>query len=480
METPACRATWASVTRAPSCFGMVSVYVYRYTNVQEQRCISVASHRRRGGLRRVRSLLGCLGSVHPRVRHQAGLDDSQLGLALLFVGAGALPAMLLTGKAIDRWGLRVAAPTIAALGASAAILPVVGHDLVSVSAALTLVGITSGASDVAVNTIAGRAERNAGRPVITRVHGVFSTFVVIASLLTGLLAGMGSPVITVFVLVAIFALVAGALMTRALPGSGTPRTEIGVAMSLSIAEEQSSADPGRATRRRTLPKLSLIGFGLLGALAFASENAHQSWGAIFITDALGTDVALGSLAPAVFAAAVAVTRFAAGGISVAHARSLLVAGSATAAVGALLVSTAPNLMLSLIGLITAAAGTAILFPTVLGVVSSRVDETHRGRSTSTLTTVAYLGFLLGPVYVGFWSSAVGIRGAMLAVAALAMLLLILTPLVRPTAMVRESKAPEPRGDGDENEGRRCSTGRRPLDGHPDGAQREIRVRSQGS
>jgi MFS family permease len=414
---------------------------------------------------------GAWGASIPRVRHQAGLDDSQLGMALLFVGAGALPAMLLTGKAIDRWGLRVAALTIAALGASGAILPVASQDLVSLSAALTLVGVTSGASDVAINTVAGRAERNAGRPVITRVHAVFSTFVVIASLVTGLLAGIGAPVITVFALVAITALVAAVLMIRALPRGGAAGTETSSTIGQDTAEQQSSAGSGHATRPRTLPKLSLIGFGLLGALAFASENAHQSWGAIFITDALGTDVALGSLAPAVFAAAVAVTRFAAGGIGVAHARSLLVAGSATAAAGAVLVSTAANLTLSLIGLITAAAGTAVLFPTVLGVVSARVDETHRGRSTSTVTTVAYLGFLLGPVYVGFWSGAVGIRGAMLAVAALALLLLILTPMVKPTTVVQESMPPEPGFHGDATDNGRRSTDRRPSGGHPDGALR---------
>jgi MFS family permease len=41
--------------------------------------------------------------------------------------------------------------------------------------------------------------------------------------------------------------------------------------------------------------------------------------------------------------------------------------------------------------------------------------------------VSYLGFLVGPVYVGLWADAVGLRGAMLAVAALAVGLFVLTP-----------------------------------------------------
>jgi hypothetical protein len=41
--------------------------------------------------------------------------------------------------------------------------------------------------------------------------------------------------------------------------------------------------------------------------------------------------------------------------------------------------------------------------------------------------VSYLGFLLGPVYVGLWADTVGLRGAMVAVAALAVGLFVLTP-----------------------------------------------------
>ena len=55
------------------------------------------------------SFWGVWGASVPRVQHQAGINDGQLGFALLFVGAGALPAMLLAGRALDRWGLRVAA-----------------------------------------------------------------------------------------------------------------------------------------------------------------------------------------------------------------------------------------------------------------------------------------------------------------------------------------------------------------------------------
>src|ERR687897_3956856 len=59
---------------------------------------------------------GTWGSAVPRVRDQAGLTDAELGTTLLFISAGALPAMLLTGRALDRWGLRGTALMVVALG----------------------------------------------------------------------------------------------------------------------------------------------------------------------------------------------------------------------------------------------------------------------------------------------------------------------------------------------------------------------------
>ena len=361
---------------------------------------------------------GAWGASIPRIRAQAGVDDAQLGLALLFVGAGALPAMLLTGLAIDRWGLRVAGLMLATLGGAGVLVALIATDLVSLSIALTVVGVTSGASDVAINTVAGRAEHEAGRPIITRAHGVFSSFVVIASLGTGALTAAGAPVVTPFALVAIAALVAAALMVRGLPTGPDATTPVHTPTSGDVNAQFPA-----------VPTLSLIGLGLLGALGFASENAHENWSAIFATDALNTSAAVGAIAPAVFA------------------------GAAT---GALIIAYAASLAVTALGLALAAAGTAVLFPMILSVVSARTNAANRGRAISTVSTVAYLGFLLGPPYVGFFSDAAGLRAAMLAVAVLGVLLLLFTPLITPgprrtaSHTLSDQPAPEPTPPGMRN------------------------------
>jgi MFS family permease len=370
------------------------------------------------------SFWGAWGASVPRVQEQAGITDGQLGVALLFVGAGALPAMLLIGKALDHWGLKVAALTIGVLGVSGAGMALAATSLVSLSIGLALAGAASGAADVAMNSVAGRAEAIAQRPVITRAHGVFSGMVVVSSLGTGLAFAAALPLAVPFVAVAVLSVLAGGLLLKTLP-PGAP-------------EHLQDAVPGSSTRGLRVVPLLLV--GVLGALAFASENAHQSWSAVFAHVELGAGSGLAAVAPAVFAATVAITRFSIGGVGAAHAQTVLVAGSVVAATGAVVIAIAPTLLVAVLGLVLAAAGTAVLFPTLLGIVSRSVDESHRGRATSLVTTVSYLGFLLGPVYVGLWADAVGLRGAMVAVSALAGVLVVITPaLLRLSGMTNPDR-----------------------------------------
>jgi predicted MFS family arabinose efflux permease len=403
---------------------------------------------------------GTWGAAVPRVRDQSGLDDAGLGTALLFISAGALPAMLLTGRALDRWGLRGTAPLMVALGGAGVATALSAGDLVSLAAGLTAVGFTSGAADVAMNSVAGRAEQRSGRPIITRAGAAFSAAVVAASLGTGAAYALQAPTWAPFAAVLLLSAATGAAIHRSLPTGvsgpepaapdGTPGARLapdglagaghaphgpagaghaphgpaGAGHAPHGPAGAGHAPNGPAGSR--LPLAPLLLLGTLGALAFASENAHQSWSAVFLEDILNTGPGFSAIAPALFAGVVAITRFAASTLSPTHARKLLLAGALVAAAGAALLARAPSLPAGLAGLVLAAAGTAALFPTLLSIVSRNVTESARGRATSIVTVVSYLGFLLGPVYVGLWAAATGLRGAMIAVAALGAALAALT------------------------------------------------------
>jgi MFS family permease len=374
------------------------------------------------------SFWGVWGASVPRVQAQTGVTDGQLGIALLFVAAGALPAMVCTGRVLDRLGMRAAALLIGALGVTGAAVALSAVSFVGLCGGLALVGACSGAADVAINALVGRAEATARRPTITRAHGVFSSCVVLASLGAGLAYAVSLPLAVPFLAIAALSAAGGAIMFAALPSG----------VDLGPTSARATSEAGSRPHLGTRPILLI---GILGALAFANENAHQSWSAVFAHDELHASTGLAAVAPAIFAGTVAVTLFRASSIQPSQARKVVLAGAFAASCGATVIAVAPTLIFAAFGLVLAAGGTAVLFPTLLGLVSRNVDESRRGRATSLLTTVSYLGFLLGPVYVGFWAGTMGLRAAMLAVAALAATLFLLAaPLLRMSGL-------EQRADG---------------------------------
>lgn len=359
---------------------------------------------------------GTWGAILPALREQASLDDAQLGVALVFVGVGALPAMLLSGQAVDRWGPRVAGFMLIGLGIAAALVGILAHDALSASLALLVLGAASGAADAVINSLAGFAEQQSGVRVITRSHAVFSALVVAGSLSAGALRSLGTPTPVIFGSVAIVIAAAGIIMSVIL---GTPQT---------LKSRNAPVSRPNAGARWLIP-FALV--GLVGAVAFAVENAHQSWSAVFLQEEIGASVGLTAVAPATFAAFSAVTRFVTSYARGLPPAGLLVGGAAIACGGTLLVATSHTVIVALAGLAVAAVGTSVLFPTPLSIATKDVSADRRGRATSAIGTTAYLGFLAGPAYVGFLAGAFELRAAMIGVAALGFAFAILCiPVIR--------------------------------------------------
>ncbi len=365
---------------------------------------------------------GTWGAALPALRSQAGLTEGQLGTALLFVGVGALPAMLLTGRVIDRLGLRLASVLMSLLGAAGIFIAAAAQSYPAVVACMLLVGATSGATDVAINTLAGQAEHNTAKPLVARAHGTFSLAVVVSSLSAG--AFLSGPGLTgTFTAALVAVLILGALVWR----GTTFTTALHPAAPMTAPSATKPATPSSGRPKLATPLLAL---GLIGALAYATENAHQSWGAVLITESFSASPQLASTAPATFAAAAALARLTLAPLSRSHPVPLLIAGGATATLGSVVLAAAPSIPVALIGLALAALGTATLFPTLISHGLRTIEPARRGRATSTVATTAYLGFLLGPAYVGLIADATSLRWAIVGIAALA---LLFTTVAAPTS-----------------------------------------------
>ncbi|GAA3587926.1 MFS transporter [Nonomuraea rosea] len=395
---------------------------------------------------------GVWGATLPLLRDQAGVSDAEFGVALLFVAAGALPAMLLTGRLVDALGLRVAGVLLALLGITGLVLSVVSVSHAALCAGALLTGAGSGAADVAINTLAATVEQRTGRPVVARSHAAFSATVALSSLGAGALAAMAGSVLVNFAASAVVTVALGVAVvaaTRSAPvgDAATRSTPASVAPTRSAPATRSAladdavASGGRVAQARAglgSWRIALLVIGGIGALAFASENAYQSWSAVLLTDAFAAAPPLAALAPAAFATTAALSRVVVATITLRHPIATLAGGSVIATAGGLFTAFAPTLPLALAGVIIAAAGTSVLFPTLLSYGLRPVPDRSRGRATSAISTVAYLGYLVGPAYFGLLADATGVQKAFLGIAALTAALLATFPAL---SALKPARAP---------------------------------------
>jgi MFS family permease len=346
---------------------------------------------------------GAWGAELPAVKAHAGAGDAALGVALFCIGAGALVAMRPAGVLLDRRGREVL-PAITALFAVAGFLPALATTPFELAAALLLLGAASGSLDVAINAEAVRAEA-VGAPVLRLAHGMFSVAAVTGALAAGGLRAAGASPAGVFAVVC--GLVLGAGVATLVLEAAPPRRE-------------------DAARLRDLLRAPwpLVALGGLCALAFFVEGSWQTWGAVHLQNTLGASAALSAAAPAVFAASAAVGRIAGQGLK-APERVALTAAATLAAAGTAVAATAASPAIALVGIAVAGLGTSICAPTLIAIAGRRALPERRGSAVSVVTTVAYLGFLLGPAAVGVAADATTLRTALAAVAGLALLLALL-------------------------------------------------------
>jgi MFS family permease len=325
---------------------------------------------------------GAWASVLPSVQRATGASKGQLGIALLFVTVGSLPAMLLVaGPAVDRFGTRATAIFGAAF-AAATTLPGLAGSVPALALALFAAGASSGALDVGINASAARLEADYGRRLMPLAHGLYSAGVLVGAVAGGVARELGSGREPILLAVAV-------LVAAAAVWIGGERRPLG------------SGAPGRPRLER-----ALLALGLIGAAAFVIEGSLESWSALFLERQLSAPPAVSGLGPGIFAGSMAAGRFS-GQLLRASDRTLLACGAALGAVGCATVAVAPDAAVALAGLALGGAGVALNAPVVFGAAGR--GRANPAAAVATVTTIGYLGLLVGPPLVGLVAQASSLR-----------------------------------------------------------------------
>jgi len=333
---------------------------------------------------------GAWAAVLPSVQEATGASKGALGLALLFISLGALPAMLfVAGPAVDRYGARAVAVACAAF-AVAATLPGLASSLPGLILALLAAGATSGSLDVGINAKAARIEAQTGRRLMPLAHGLYSVGILVGAVAAGIARSQGAEREQILAAVAIVTAITAVV----------------------LAADRPNAELGHGERSIRIERALLL-IGLVGAAAFVVEGGIESWSALFLERQLHAHPAVSGLGPGVFGASMAAGRFY-GQTTRFSDRTLLAGGAALASAGCVIAATAPTSGVALAGFALGGAGISLNAPVVFG-AAGRVSAS----AVATVTTLGYVGLLVGPPLVGTAAQVFSLRGSFLVLAAVA-------------------------------------------------------------
>ena len=337
---------------------------------------------------------GSWSALLPAIKEQLGASPAELGLALSAVPVGAIPAMAVAGRLA---GGRERTALIAVTGTFALSVVAIAPAGSSTALGLTLllVGMTSGALDVALNMATGRAEREHGRRLFQQVHAAFPLAVIIAAPATGLARSLGAGTGTVLVATAALVLAASASLPALRLGRGRPAT----------------GEAG-GTRRWTVA----IVLGGLTACALIIENSIEQWSVLLLEDQRGASTLVSSAAPAVYMAALTVGRVAAQALPRFTLRTFYLVGGVGGLAGMALAGLGGSVVASMAGF--ALTGLA-LGPLVPAVLSRAAADDASGVLVSTVSAISYTGFVISPLLVAALTGWFGLPGALAALGLLA-------------------------------------------------------------
>lgn len=332
--------------------------------------------------------------VHiPTVKSHYGVNEAQLGLAMLAAGVGALLGLTQASRWIGRHGARAMAGVCGAIYAMLLAGLLVMPAYVALLGLLVVFGVTTSVFDVAINTEAAQLEIRGGKPLMSGMHGMFSLGGMVGAMTGGaaIAAGM-APQRHLWLVAAVMALSIAVSARWMLPREST-----------AFASDDSGF---------RLPRGALAVLGLLAALGLIAEGAIYDWSVLYLHQELGSPQQRAALAYASFSAAMAMARFGGDAMRARFAPSVLLRGSALlAAVSMTLVLVTNATWLALIGFAGVGIGFANVVP-ILFAASARVPGVEPARGIAAVSAAAYLGFMAGPPVIGFIAQASSLTAAL--------------------------------------------------------------------
>ncbi|MFA5328733.1 MAG: MFS transporter [Prolixibacteraceae bacterium] len=328
----------------------------------------------------------------PDIKAALHLNDALFGTILFALPVGIFLMMPISGRLVTRFSSRKV--LLFALPGYTISLSNVGlvHEGWQLAIALFVFGVFGNMCNIAINTQGVLTERIYGRPIMSSFHGSWSLAGFTGALVGLLMINLKMTVYWHFVTVA--------LMVWIIIWINFP-------FLVKTSAAQRLAEPRR--KFFTRPDHTLFQLGIIAFCSMASEGIMFDWSGIYFKDIVKAPPSLVILGYTSFMIMMATGRFIADYLIAKIGRKLLMQICGVLISSGLFTAVLlPYLVPSTIAFMMVGLGVSSIVPTVYS-AAGRHATIPPGIAIATVSSVGFLGFLMGPPLIGHISEAFGLR-----------------------------------------------------------------------
>ncbi|WP_418383169.1 MFS transporter [Alistipes finegoldii] len=332
----------------------------------------------------------------PDIKQQLGLSDGDLGTVLFAIPAGQLTMMALSGYLVTRFGSRITLMLSTTAYAIILMLIPFSYNFGTLFIALFLFGTAANMVNIALNTQACALEGIYGRNIMSSFHGLWSLGGLFGGIAGVLFVRLGCsiPVHYAGVILICFCLVAiGGRHLIAGESRTQSKSEIG-GISFSKLD-------------RGIILLGLIGFG-----GMFCEGTLFDWSGVYFATVVRPDESLVRAGYIAGMGAMTLGRFFADGLVTRYqASTVLKLSGLSITSGLLLAVLFPHLLAATLGFLLVGVGISSIVPICYS-MAGRQKNIPASIAITVVSSVSFIGFMIGPPLIGLLSEVSNLRIAL--------------------------------------------------------------------
>jgi MFS family permease len=325
----------------------------------------------------------------PAIQAKLHLSDGALGGVLFALPAGLMLSLPLSGWLVSKYGSRPMMIAGAVLYPAILLLLASSPSVFQLTISLFAFGVMGNLINIAMNTQAVGVESLYGRSVMASFHGLWSLAGFSGALIGGLFVSQGISPLVHFSIIAAFAGILVLLFFKK-----------------SLPHDSGNNEPQKLFVK---PDGKILLLGLIAFCTLLCEGAMADWSGVYFKKIVEAPASMITLGYVAFTAMMATGRFLGDWLVTRLGVKRMLQISGTMITSGLLLSVFfPYLLSATIGFLLVGFGVSSVVPIVYG-LAGKSKTMSPGTALASVSTIGFLGFLIGPPVIGFIAQAVSLR-----------------------------------------------------------------------